>query len=127
VPILSIHFLFVFYLEDELYMYKTYNTMKPAIQIAIIISTITLVGMTAISVNYNLTPANAANPVSGAAQTNGNYQTGCKTGDTARECATGSGDNGDNTCGTALAFFGPGSDVQCGTQGVPPPPPGRTP
>jgi hypothetical protein len=70
------------------------------------------------------TTAHAANPVSGAAQTNGNYQTGCKTGDTARECATGSGDNGDNTCATALNTFGPGTDVQCGTQGVPPPPQG---
>jgi invasion protein IalB len=57
------------------------------------------------------------NPVSGFAQTNGNYQTGCMTGDTRKSCATGSGDNGDNTCGAALNFNGPAGGVQCGTQG----------
>jgi hypothetical protein len=68
--------------------------------------------------------AHAANPISGFAQTNGNYQTGCETFTPARECATGSGDNGDFTCGLAQFFNGPSGGVTCGTQGVPPPPQG---
>jgi len=71
--------------------------MKTTILFLFAIAALGAVGVTTAIMSSATTAHAAPNPVSGGAKTNGGYQTNCKESSTAKECATGPGNNGEFT------------------------------